>query len=434
MRIRFTSEEMHAEYPPHFDKGPYSYYFTETEQMVIDRAHSKLLELEKDLGLPFRENVYRNLFPELDPRPVNRSIFLTTPFHNLAGQMLTAFAPAPPAITNKDLIYYPNLDFLCQALWQVKFPSEASTPYNTSFGEELLSRKFRMIEHGPPLVVEPFIKTKEDADWFMENMPDPALQGIWPAYYWEMRQCIKFFPEIVWVGSNCSGPITAAGFIRGIREFLLDTRKNPEMAEATMKAATAFVKYKCDRMMEVLKMSFGPTEDMKKNGGFLYFCDSVDYLRGDEFKRTFDQHYGNIIPHCARKGYPLFLWPTAPPEHLDAICASLEANASGAVAFSTEHPPPEVGIEYTRVKHKLVAALCAQNEKLLMEGPFEAIEKFDARMAAATAKDPTHPGQHMAFVPFAAPDTATPLPNMEFAYNDCMKKGKEVLKKAGKLM
>jgi hypothetical protein len=46
MRIRFTSEEMHAEYPPHYDKGPYSYYFTETEQMVIDRAHSKLLEIE----------------------------------------------------------------------------------------------------------------------------------------------------------------------------------------------------------------------------------------------------------------------------------------------------------------------------------------------------------------------------------------------------
>jgi hypothetical protein len=161
-------------------------------------------------------------------------------------------------------------------------------PYNYGFGEEMVTRKFRPIENGPPLAVEPFVKTKADAEWFVDNVPDPSIRsGCWPIYYWETKQLAKITPEIPQIGSCCGGQITMAGFLRGIREFVMDVRKgDEEMIALILKGTTEFLRKKIDCMTGILEQEM----DAEGNGNFIFWCDSTSYLTVEEMTKPLGRY------------------------------------------------------------------------------------------------------------------------------------------------
>ena len=126
---------------------------------------------------------------------------------NYGARIFDSFAETPPVLHNRDLIEYPNLDVTAVALWYARFPTDFIIHVSTTFGEEVLTRKFRLVEHGPPLAIEGACKTKEDMEWYLDNVPDPAQRGLYPVFLWTIKQLIKAFPEILHCGSCCAGPI-----------------------------------------------------------------------------------------------------------------------------------------------------------------------------------------------------------------------------------
>ncbi len=116
-----------------------------------------------------------------------------------------------------------------------------------TFGEDLLSKKFRFVEHGPPLQVEPFAKTKEDLQFYLDNVPDPAKQGLFPVNMWVTKMRIKHLGDQypVW-GSCCPGQISSAGFFLGIKEFLIAVRQDQELAKLAYQCATAVLHRRID--------------------------------------------------------------------------------------------------------------------------------------------------------------------------------------------
>ena len=407
MRVRWASEEVRANYPPYFSKGPYTYRFTETEELIIRRCHEKIAEREASEKLTHHERAYRHVISGEEP---DRWLISITAWRSVAGNVLSSFAPETPVVTAIDFLLHPNLDFITQCLWNTRFPSDVFCPYSPTLGEEALTSKFKLLEPSTILASEPSIKTEEDGQWLLDNIPDPALDTIWPAYIWELKQGIKWLPELIVVGSCCAGPIVAAGYAREITKFLVELRKKPEMAELALKVAAEYVKSKLDRVAEVLR---GPPRQDVKEFDILFLADSVDYLRADQFEKTFNLHYGSIIMHMARKGWPLLLWPGAPPRHMDLLCACLKENLGGGVGGGTEHPPVEIVWEIVREKYDLLGGMNV-NEKILLEGPLDAIKNEMLRIKKLVAQDKDK-GIHIVILPLAVTEPKTPLEHMDHA-------------------
>lgn len=383
MGIIWSSEETHGEYPPYWG-GPYSHTFTDTEELIIERARDKIIELRKKEKLMPRERAKRAFITEEE---IDRIPFFAVTVYYHMGRVFDGFAApdTPPSISQKDIIWHPNLGALATLLYNARFPGDILGIHTITFGEEYLSRKFRFIEHGPPLVVEPFIKTKEDADFLLENPLDPTISGSFAAHLWIVKQMVKIMgPTMPILGSTCSGPSAGSGFARGIREICMDVRKNPEMATAVFRAVTNWQNLRADRMMEVLGTPFAPgTED---KGNILFTCDSTDYFRAEEFKKYMEHHYGWFISHCAKKGWPLALWPTPAPGTLEALLECLKENIGYGINLGTEHPPVEYGYPIM-VKYGLPVRAMNCNEAIVCKGPAEAIEKEVKRLLAQATKD-----------------------------------------------
>ena len=407
VNIKWVSQEVHGNYPPHFGKGPYSYKFTDTEELIIQRCHEKIAEKEAKEKLTHHERAYKHIISGEEP---DRWLISIIAWRSVAGYILSSFAPESPVISSIDFLFHPNLDFVTQFLWNVRFPSDVFCPSSPTFGEEALTSKFKLLEPSTILASEPFIKTEEDGLWLLDNMPDPALNTLWPAYLWELKQGTKWFPELIVVGCCCAGPVVAASYARGVTKFLIEIRKKPEMAELTLKVATKYIKYKLDRVMNILR---GPPKLDVKEFDILFLSDSVDYFRADQFERTFSLHYGDIVPYCARRGWPLLLWPGAPPNHMDLLCACLKENLGGGVGGGSEHPPVEIGWEIVRKKYGLLGGMNA-NEKTLLNGPLDAIKNEMLRMKKLAAQDKDK-GLHIVVNPFAVTDPKTPLSHLDYA-------------------
>jgi len=286
----------------------------------------------------------------------------------------------------------------------------------------VLTRKFRLVEHGPPLAVEGFAKTKEDMEWFLDNVPDPAIRGLFPVFLWTIKQLTKAFPEIPHQGSCCAGPIASASFLRGQREFLLDVRKNPEMANMALKCATAVFLKRADRMAEMMGPVFGPDNP---NGNILYWCDGGGaYLTLEEFKRTWDLHYGTTIPHCARKGIDPGIAPVAGAAHNALIFRALEENIGGTISVVDEVPPIEDAFEVWEKRDKTLDKVrigYGVNSKNVLWGE-EATRKDLMRYVTCAAKTPEKGLRLRMGSP--AFDIETPLPHIDIMIRLCRELGK----------
>ncbi len=410
MNIEFTSEEVRGDYPRTFNNPHYYYQWSETDEIIIERTHQKMVEKAQSEKIMPRERYMRAYYGknnDLDRIPLSVAWN-----NNFSTRIFDGFAEVPPVIHTRDLYDHPQLGFLSIALWFTRFQSDIIALGPITFGEELLTKKFRLVEHGPPLAVEGFAKTKEDIQWFMDNMPDPAHRGVFPAYLWTVKQIVKNYPEFIATGSCCTGPLAAATFLRGAREFLMDVRKNPEMANLALKCTAILLTKRIDRMAEVLGLPMmGPDNP---NGHTIVWCDGGGaYLTIDEFKRTWDYHYGITIPHCARKGIAPIIAPIAAKEHNELILKALDENVGGNIIIGDEVPTVEDGVEVFNKRDRTLDISTMNyyaSSKAILDGE-EAIRKEIMRYSNLFAKTPEK-GLRTGFATGGL-DTSTPLPHMD---------------------
>ena len=335
MNIDWTSEEVRGMYPRTWNSLNFQHEYSEVESLIIERSNQKLVERAQREKMMPRERCMRACYGS-DPDRLPMSNPFSPP---VASRIFDSFGETPPIVHNRDFIEFPELQILAIALWESRFQTDFLIPITNTFSEEVTTRKFRFIEHGPPLAVEPFAKTKEDMEWFLDNVPDPGRRGIFPLTIWTAKQTMKFFPELITQGFCCAGPLAMATFLRGVREFLLDVRKNHEMADLALKCVTKFFLKKIDRMAEALGPVFNADTP---NGHILFWCDGGGaYLTIDEFKRTWDLHYGTTIPHCAKKNINPWICAIAATPHNALIRDIMDEYLGGSLCDSDEVPPVE---------------------------------------------------------------------------------------------
>jgi len=265
-----------------------------------------------------------------------------------------------------------------------------------------------MIEYGPPLSIEPLVKNREDAQFFMDNMPDPALAGTYPAYLWEVKQQIKFLPEFASIGSVCPGTISGASFLRGIKNFLTDVRKDLEMAEIVIKCASKWLHKKIDRMINVLDQQF----DENGKGNIMWWCDAASFLNLEEFTKLMPLTYENSVRYCAKQGWKIGVAPEAPVATMDLIskCMSENGGSSGILSHA-EQPPVEDWYRMTR-KYDNIPAFCDADVKAILDGPKSHILESWKRQAKVFEQYPTKGLRTYMLCPF---DPTTPTEHMEYA-------------------
>lgn len=403
MNNEWNSEEIKHDYPKYWNKGPFSYHFTETEELMIEKARKKILADKQEEKMTARERIAKNFYTN---DAVDRIPICSTGVHTSTPRLFDSFADPPGTLSFKDMMNHPNLDLIGQMLWAVKFQTDFLIPYNYGFGEELMTRKFRQIENGPPLGVEPFAKTMEDAKWFLENVPDPAIRSAtWPICFWEAETLIKIMPELPYISSCCGGQITSAGFFRGIKEFVMDIRNNFEMAHLVLKCCTAMLFKKADRMMEIM----GQQMDESGQGNFILWCDATSYLSAEEFQKVLDITYKVSVPYVAEQGYSPFIVPEGPLSAHEKINAVLNENLGGGINAFIEHPALEEWYAVTR-KHDNIVAMVGNGTDYMLKGPL-AIDTLTERMKKVVSSADTK-GQRTMFVQNAEP--TAPLANEEY--------------------
>ncbi len=378
MNIEWNSIEVRGDYPLPWNQAGWTYTWTASEELIIEKAHQKMVDrIQKEKMSP-RERCWQAWF---GPGPIDRMPLIGFFAQTFAPRVLDAFADPPPVITNKDVVNFPNLSFITRMLAAVRFPFDAEHDLPVSFAEDLLTRKFRLIEYGPPLAVEPFAKTKEDLEWYLENMPDPALRGVWPNTVWTTKQRLKHMGEFVITGGACPGNFSSAGILRGMREFVLDVRKNPEMARLTFECATNLL----HRRLEILAELVGPQLDSNGQGNLLWWCDGGGgYLNPEEVKKTWDWHWGRSIPHMARKGYSPIIGPAAPEKTDMMIGECMQELEGGGLCVSEETTVP-VAFRVAEKYPKVFIWWCPAG-KTMLNGPDSVIRRDIEKVFTHAAK------------------------------------------------
>ena len=415
MNIEFHSQEMRGDYPRVWNQPKIQCHFSETEQLMIERSHHRMVERSKTEKLSPRERAWGTIYGH-DPIDY---IPMEVPYSpNAANRVLDSFIESPSIITNKDLYDYPNLNFLSLALFFARIPSDSLFLLVQSYGEEQLTSKFRLVDHGPPLAVEGIAQTadaveaKANLEFFMDNLPDPANRGLFPLNLWITKQSIKTFPEFLVRGCCCAGSIASASFLRGPKEFLLDVRKRPELANLAITCGTKYLLRKLDRMIEAIGEPF---DIDNKNGNALWWCDGGGgYLTLEEFKRTYDLHFGISVPYCAKKGFPPFVATVAGGPATQVVAKTIEEQiGGGGIMVGTGVPPIDEGFEIMERRDKTLDRLYmdgAVGVKLFLAGE-EPTRKWFKDFASYCAKTPEKGLRWEIFT--SSLDPHLPLPNLD---------------------
>jgi hypothetical protein len=346
LNLEWNSEEVHGDYPALMNAPKIMYQWTATEELIIERTHQKMVENVSSEKLSPRERLWRGFYSKdsIDYVP------LTIPFTPNAGnRTFDAFAEPPSIIHNRDLFDHPNLNLLSAALFYSRIPSDVMMIAGYTFGEEVVTRKFRLVEHGPPLAVEGIAQTKDldeakaNMEWFLDNVPDPAHRGLFQVQLWTAKQTMKYFPEFMTTSSCCAGSLATATFLRGPKEFLIDVRKRPELADLAIKCGTEFLLRKIDRTIEMVGKPF---DIDNKDGNRIFWCDGGGgYLTPEEFSRTYGLHFGASIPHISKKGFPPYIATVAGKASTKLVAQSIQENIGGGIMVGTGVPPVDESFE-----------------------------------------------------------------------------------------
>jgi hypothetical protein len=343
MNQDWSSVEIRGNYPRTWNAAGFSHEWNGYEELIIERGHQKALERAQGEKLMPRERImksdYDDVPSDLNSLGLDRFPSMISLGIGYSPRILDSFAEVPPVVHANDLREYPELYVMISMLRMAKFPCDAIFCSGVSFGEEVLTSKFRNVEHGPPLAVEGLAQVKDPAEakarleFFGDNIPDPALRGYYPYYLWFVKQIMKINPEYGVIGSACTGPIASATFLRGPREFLMDIRKNPPLAELALKVVSKYVCRKIERLNEVLTASAPMMAKDSPNGNEMFYCDGGGaYLTFEEFTRTYDFHFGPVLDLCTELGIPPFVAPLSSTKTAELFIKYFDEHIGGRLA------------------------------------------------------------------------------------------------------
>ncbi len=399
MNQDYNSVEIRGQYPRTWNAAGFSHEWTGYEELIIERCHQKAVEKAQREKLMPRERImkcwYDDAPADLNSLGLDRLPFGVSLGAAYNGRILDSYAETPSVIHANDFREYPELHLICFELRTSKFVGDYHFCSAVSFGEEVLTSKFRNVEHGPPLAVEGFAQTKDPAEakarleFFMDNIPDPALRGYYPYYLWLVKQISKINPEFPTLGSACTGPIASATFLRGPKEFLMDVRKNPPLAELALKAVSKYVCRKIDRLHEVLTVSAPMMTKGNPKGNMMFYCDGGGaYLTFEEFTRTYDYHFGPILDFCTEKDIPPFVAPLCNAKTAELFIKYFDEHIGGGLCADVGLPAYEDAIRMFENRDKtknqsILWAAAFGTQEVLMGG--EAMRKGLLRSARGTA-------------------------------------------------
>jgi hypothetical protein len=150
------------------------------------------------------------------------------------------------------------------------------------------------------------------------------------------------------------------------------------------------------------------------NGNMLGWCDGGGaYLTIDEFKRTWDYHYGITIPHCAKRGIAPSIAPIAAKEHNELILKAMDENIGGNIIIGDEVPTVEDGVVVFNKRDReldLTSMNYYASAKAILTGD-EAIRKEIMRYRNLFAQTPEK-GLRTGFANGGL-DTSTSMQNMD---------------------
>ena len=205
--------------------------FTEEDLCEIERYCKKIVEnVSKEKGMTPRERWKTTLELGMPDRP-----FVAIQQCNLpVSRVLDCWSDSlKPGI---DLHWYPKLCLKGHLAWTARFNHDWVHPYIFTYGETEWggSSKGKVLPYAAPAQTEAPIKT--EADFETIHVPDFNRDGFYPPYLWMVRKIKEFMKKhgvadiMPMKADFCAAPSIAGYILRGIKQYMVDVKRNPEMA------------------------------------------------------------------------------------------------------------------------------------------------------------------------------------------------------------
>lgn len=348
--------------------APY-WYGTPLDQLEFEWSAEEKLELER-YCLKILKNIAEE---EMTPRQrleatmmgeARDRLLIEAYYFNVYA--VTTLDSAADALKPIDLCRNPKLLVKAHLATLARFALDLPTLYPISYTHELWGGSAQMAEYGnPQMTGKPPIKSIADLEEI--EAPDPRRAGLYPGYLWACREIKRIFGEYgldkimpLWA-STCVDPLgTAMMFMIGMTEFMMATRKNPELCRRSMELATEWTiklgQALIDTGVDCLMMCSYP---------------GVMPIKGNEWMIDYYNRIGQSL------GSQALLWYALTYEKaLDWFPVMHEMEAVGPNSFRgwfcAEMDYQKV-IDFSR-EHDLYCS-CALSDKVLLNGPISAIEE-----------------------------------------------------------
>lgn len=383
--------------------GAPEWYNTPLDQLEFEWSSEEKLELERYCQQILKNVAEEEMTPRqrfeatMEGKARDRLLLEAYYFNVYAARTLDSVADTVKPV---DLCRNPKLLVKAHLATLARFSLDLPTLYPISYTHEFWGGKAQMVEYGNPcLVSEPPIKSVADLEEI--KIPDPRKDGLYPGYLWACREIKRIFNEFsvdeampLWA-STCVDPLgTAMMFMVGLTEFMVATRRNPELCQRTMEVATEWV----------IKLGQALT-DMGMDCLMMCAYPGVIPIKGNEWMIEYYNRIGTAL------GSQAVIWYALTYEKaLDWFPIMYEKEAVGPTSFRgwfcAEMDYQKV-VDFSR-EHDLYCS-CAIPDKVLLNGPVSVIEE-EVKKRCEYGK--THP---KFAIGIAAVDYITPQVNFEAA-------------------
>lgn len=162
---------------------------------------------------------------------------------------------------------------------------------------EALGARIRYFADDLPQVCEAYIKKVEDISKI--KVIDPQKDGRFPIYLEALEILQDRIGSLVKIGTGIGGPFTSAALLRGIPDFFIDMKKNPDAVHSLLEITTENIL----RYMEVC-WEKGFISSIGEPFASNNVISSRDF---QEFVKPYLQRIGNWFQDKVKKGYSLHI-------------------------------------------------------------------------------------------------------------------------------
>lgn len=350
-------------------RGAPDWYNTPLDKLEFEWSSDDKLELERYCQDILKNAAAEEMTPRqrfeatIDGRVRDRLLLEALYFNVYAVRTLDSDVGALKPV---DLCRDPKLLVKAHLATLARYALDLPTLYPISYTHEFWGGESQMVDYGNPCMVgDPPIKSVTDLEGI--EVPDPRKDGLYPGYLWACREIKRIFSEYgvdkvmpLWA-STCVDPLgTAMMFMVGMTEFMIATRKDPDLCRSTMDLATEWV----------IKLGHALI-DMGVDCLMMCAYPGVIPVKGNEWMIEYYSRIGKAL------GSQAVIWYALTYEKaIDWFPIMYEKEAVGPNSFRgwfcAEMDYQKV-VDFSR-EHDLYCS-CAIPDKILMNGPVPTIEE-----------------------------------------------------------